>query len=118
MGGCAAVLGTAQAIAQLKPPNIEVHFISAVCENMISSVAMRPGDIITCSNSKTVEIINTDAEGRLTLADALVYGSTLGVKVKEGESGSVGVGMGGCEAPDVMIDLATLTGKCVFMFAC
>ena len=105
MGGCAAVLGCAQAIAQLKPHNIEVHFISAVCENMISELAMRPGDIVACSNSKTIEIINTDAEGRLTLADALVYGSNLGNKAQDGV----------LTPPDVMIDLATLTGK---MFVC
>ena len=72
---------------------MEVHFISAVCENMISENAMRPGDIVTASNGKTIEILNTDAEGRLTLADALVYADKLDV--------------------DVFIDLATLTGACV-----
>ena len=92
MGGAAAVLGAAKAIAQLKP-DVEVHFISAATENMISGHAMRPGDILTASNGKTIEINNTDAEGRLTLADALVYTDKLGV--------------------DAMIDLATLTGACV-----
>ena len=92
MGGAAAVLGAAKAIAQLKP-NVEVHFISAATENMVSGHAMRPGDILTASNGKTIEVNNTDAEGRLTLADALVYADKLGV--------------------DSMVDLATLTGACV-----
>lgn len=92
MGGAAAVLGAAKAIAQLKP-NVEVHFISAATENMVSGHAMRPGDILTASNGKTIEVNNTDAEGRLTLADALVFADKLGV--------------------DAMIDLATLTGACV-----
>ena len=93
MGGCAAVLGTAMAIGQIRPANIEVHFISAVCENMVSAQAMRPGDVLVASNGKTIEVGNTDAEGRLTLADALVYADKLGV--------------------DTIIDLATLTGACV-----
>ncbi len=92
MGGAAAVLGAAKAISQLKP-DVEVHFISATTENMVSGHAMRPGDILTASNGKTIEVNNTDAEGRLTLADALVYADQLGV--------------------DAMIDLATLTGACV-----
>jgi leucyl aminopeptidase len=57
---------------------------------MISAQAMRPGDIVTASNGKTIEILNTDAEGRLTLADALVYADSL--------------------QPDYIVDLATLTG--------
>ncbi|MBF2065821.1 MAG: leucyl aminopeptidase [Calothrix sp. C42_A2020_038] len=92
MGGAAATLGAAKAIAQLKP-DVEVHFISAVTENMISGRAMHPGDILTASNGKTIEVNNTDAEGRLTLADALVYADKLGV--------------------DAIVDLATLTGACV-----
>lgn len=92
MGGAAAVLGAAKAIAQLKP-GVEVHFISAATENMVSGHAMRPGDILTASNGKTIEVNNTDAEGRLTLADALVFADKLGV--------------------DAMINLATLTGACV-----
>ncbi|MFK8182007.1 MAG: leucyl aminopeptidase [Phormidesmis sp.] len=92
MGGAAAVLGAAKVIAQIKP-DVEVHFISAATENMVSGHAMRPGDILTASNGKTIEVNNTDAEGRLTLADALVYADKLGV--------------------DSMIDLATLTGACV-----
>lgn len=92
MGGAAATLGAAKAIGQLKP-DVEVHFISAVTENMISGGAMHPGDILKASNGKTIEVNNTDAEGRLTLADALVFAEKLGV--------------------DAIVDLATLTGACV-----
>lgn len=92
MGGAGATFGAAKAIAQLKP-DVEVHFISAICENMISGRAMHPGDILKASNGKTIEVNNTDAEGRLTLADALVYADKLGV--------------------EAMVDLATLTGACV-----
>ncbi|NJR64214.1 MAG: leucyl aminopeptidase [Leptolyngbyaceae cyanobacterium CRU_2_3] len=92
MGGAAATLGAAKAIGALKP-DVEVHFISAVTENMISGRAMHPGDILTASNGKTIEVNNTDAEGRLTLADALVYTDKLGL--------------------DAMVDLATLTGACI-----
>ena len=92
MGGAGATFGAAKAIAQLKP-DVEVHFISAVTENMISGRAMRPGDILTASNGKTIEVNNTDAEGRLTLADALVYADKLGV--------------------EAIVDLATLTGACM-----
>ncbi|MCU0567901.1 MAG: leucyl aminopeptidase [Oculatellaceae cyanobacterium Prado106] len=92
MGGAAATLGAAKAIALIKP-DVEVHFISAVTENMISGRAMHPGDILTASNGKTIEVNNTDAEGRLTLADALVYTDKLGL--------------------DAIVDLATLTGACV-----
>src|SRR5579883_2563875 len=92
MGGAAATLGAAKAIGQLKP-DVEVHFISAVTENMISGHAVHPGDILTASNGKTIEVNNTDAEGRLTLADALVFAEKLGV--------------------DAIVDLATLTGACV-----
>ena len=65
----------------------------AACENMISGGAIHPGDIVRASNGKTIEINNTDAEGRLTLADALVYACGL--------------------EPDAVVDLATLTGACV-----
>lgn len=92
MAGGAATLGAAQVIAQLKP-EVEVHFICAATENMISGRALRPGDILTASNGKTIEVNNTDAEGRLTLADALVFAENLGV--------------------DAIVDLATLTGACV-----
>ncbi len=92
MGGAAATLGAAKAIAQIQP-DVEVHFISAATENMISGRAIHPGDILTASNGKTIEVNNTDAEGRLTLADALVFAEKLGV--------------------DAIVDLATLTGACV-----
>ncbi|MBW4621085.1 MAG: leucyl aminopeptidase [Cyanosarcina radialis HA8281-LM2] len=92
MGGAAATFGAAKAIAQLQP-DVEVHFISAVTENMIGGNALHPGDILKASNGKTIEVNNTDAEGRLTLADALVYAEKLGV--------------------DAIVDLATLTGACV-----
>lgn len=93
MGGSAAVLGAARAIAELRPQGVEVHVIVAACENMISGEAIHPGDILTASNGKTIEVNNTDAEGRLTLADALVYAAKL--------------------EPDAVVDLATLTGACV-----
>ncbi len=92
MGGAGTTFGTVKAIAQLKP-DVEVHFISAVTENMVSGHAMHPGDFLTASNGKTIEVNNTDAEGRLTLADALVFAEKLGV--------------------DAIVDLATLTGACV-----
>ncbi len=93
MGGSAAALGAARAISELRPSDVEVHFIVAACENMINGSAVHPGDIIKASNGKTIEINNTDAEGRLTLADALVYACKL--------------------KPDSIVDLATLTGACV-----
>jgi leucyl aminopeptidase len=93
MGGAGAVFGAMHAIGRLKPNHVEVHFISAVCENMISNKAMRPGDILVAMNGKTVEVLDTDAEGRLTLADALAYADRLGV--------------------DTIIDLATLTGSII-----
>ncbi|MEA5534114.1 leucyl aminopeptidase [Crocosphaera sp. XPORK-15E] len=92
MGGGAATLGAAQAIAQLKP-DVEVHFVCAATENMISGRALHPGDVLTASNGKTIEVNNTDAEGRLTLADALVFAEKLEV--------------------DAIVDLATLTGACI-----
>ena len=73
----AAVLGAARAVGALKPPGVEAHFVVAACENMISGEAVRPGDVLTASNGKTIEVANTDAEGRLTLADALVYAEKL-----------------------------------------
>ncbi|KAH6827497.1 Cytosol aminopeptidase family protein [Perilla frutescens var. hirtella] len=93
MGGSAAVLGAAKALGQIKPTGVEVHFIVAACENMISGTGMRPGDILTASNGKTIEVNNTDAEGRLTLADALIYACNQGA--------------------EKIVDLATLTGACI-----
>lgn len=92
MGGAGATFGAAKAIGQIKP-DVEVHFISAVTENMVSGRAMHPGDFLTASNGKTIEVNNTDAEGRLTLADALVFADKLEL--------------------DAIVDLATLTGACV-----
>jgi leucyl aminopeptidase len=93
MSGAAAVLGLFRALPQLKPP-VEVHGLIAATENMPSGTAQRPGDIVRAMNGLTIEIGNTDAEGRLTLADALAYA------VQEIK-------------PDEMIDMATLTGAVV-----
>lgn len=92
MAGAAAVLGLFTVIGQLQP-RIEIHGIIAATENMPSGKAIRPGDIVKASNGTTIEILNTDAEGRLTLADALTYAKQL--------------------EPTAMIDLATLTGACM-----
>ena len=92
MGGC-AVLGAMKAIAELGLP-IEVHALLAAAENMVSGDSMRPDDIITMYNGVTVEITNTDAEGRLVLADALTYA--------ERDLGATAI-----------VDLATLTGGVV-----
>lgn len=91
MSGAAAVLAAMYGIAKLELP-YEVHAISAAAENMVSGRAYRLGDVFRASNGKTVEINNTDAEGRLTLADALVFAAKL--------------------EPDLVIDFATLTGAC------
>lgn len=93
-GGSAACLGAALAISLLQPEGVEVHFVVAACENMINERAQVPGDIVVASNGKTIEVINTDAEGRLTMADALVYAD------KEL----------GC---DCIVELSTLTGSCI-----
>eukprot|EP00559_Dactyliosolen_fragilissimus_P005112 CAMPEP_0184855614 /NCGR_PEP_ID=MMETSP0580-20130426/800_1 /TAXON_ID=1118495 /ORGANISM="Dactyliosolen fragilissimus" /LENGTH=532 /DNA_ID=CAMNT_0027350167 /DNA_START=144 /DNA_END=1742 /DNA_ORIENTATION=+ len=93
-GGAAAVLGAARAVGHLAPDDVEAHFVVAACENMINEKAYVPSDILTASNGKTIEIVNTDAEGRLTLADALVYAD------KEV----------GCKS---IIELSTLTGACM-----
>ena len=65
MGGCGAVLGAARTLAELKLEGLEIHVISAATENMVSAEAIYPGAIVTASNGKTIEINNTDAEGRL-----------------------------------------------------
>ncbi|MFQ5830442.1 MAG: leucyl aminopeptidase [Candidatus Methylomirabilia bacterium] len=93
MSGAAAVLGIMRALPKLDLP-LEVHGIIAAAENMPSGIAQRPGDIVRAMNGTTIEIGNTDAEGRLTLADALAYAAK---EVK----------------PGAMVDLATLTGACV-----
>ena len=92
MSGAACILGVMRALSKLKP-DMEVHGIIAACENMPSGSSYKPGDILTAKNGKTIEVDNTDAEGRLTLADALCYACELGV--------------------DEVIDIATLTGACM-----
>lgn len=92
MSGAAAVITTMKAISELKP-NVEVHAIVAACENMPSGGAYKPGDVIIAKTGRSIEIDNTDAEGRVTLADALAYAEELGV--------------------DEIIDIATLTGACM-----
>ncbi len=92
MSGGAAVIGAIKAIAKMKLPHHIVGLIPCT-ENMPSGSAIKPGDVITFYSGKTAEVVNTDAEGRLILADALGYAE----KYK----------------PDAVIDLATLTGSCV-----
>ena len=92
MSAAACVLGVMSVIREFNP-QVEVHGIIAACENMPGCSAYKPGDILTAKNGKTIEVDNTDAEGRLTLADALCYACELGV--------------------DEVIDLATLTGACM-----
>lgn len=99
MGGGAAVLGLFQILSQWDEQkygelNYDIYGILPACENMISGGAMRPGDIVKAMNGKTIEVLNTDAEGRLTLADALVYAEK------------------NLQA-DYILDLATLTGACL-----
>jgi len=91
--GACAVLGMMKAIAQLKP-SLNVIGLMPFTENMPGGSATKPGDIVKAYNGKTIEILNTDAEGRLVLADVLAYAED---KYK----------------PDYIIDLATLTGACV-----
>jgi leucyl aminopeptidase len=93
MSGGAAVLGVFHALAKLDVP-WEVHGVVPASENLMDGSATKPGDIHTAMNGKTVEVLNTDAEGRLILADALCYAEQ---KIK----------------PDTIIDLATLTGAVV-----
>lgn len=92
MSGAACILGVMSKLKEFSP-SIEVHGIIAACENMIGPNAYKPGDILRAKNGKTIEIDNTDAEGRVTLADALCYACELNV--------------------DEVIDIATLTGACM-----
>ena len=92
MGGAASVLGTFEALAHLQPPINVVGLIPA-CENMPDGRAVKPGDVVTSMSGQTIEILNTDAEGRLILCDALTYAERF--------------------KPQVIIDIATLTGACV-----
>ncbi len=93
MCGSAAVLGAAESIGRLQPEGVEIHFLVASAANMVSKEAFTVNEILKGYGGKTVEINNTDAEGRLCLADALAYAVELDV--------------------DEIIDLATLTGACV-----
>jgi leucyl aminopeptidase len=92
MGGAANVIALMAAVAAAKP-DVEVHGLIGCAENMPDGAAYRPGDIFGSYDGKTVEIINTDAEGRLVLADVLAYAREL--------------------KPDLLVDNATLTGACV-----
>ncbi len=91
--GAAMVLGILKAIAELEVKDVEVHGILALAENMPDGASYRPGDVIRAKNGKTVEITNTDAEGRLALASALQYTDNL--------------------RPDITVTMATLTGGAV-----
>ena len=92
MCGAASVLGTLQAVAEM---GLKINVVGVIptCENMPSGKATKPGDIVTSMSGQTIEILNTDAEGRLILCDALTYSAKFN--------------------PDTIIDIATLTGACV-----
>ena len=92
MCGAASVLGVFRALADLKP-NINVVGLIPACENMPDGKAIKPGDVVTSMSGQTIEILNTDAEGRLVLCDALTYAERF--------------------KPRAVIDIATLTGACV-----
>ena len=90
--GAAAAISILEGAARLKLP-FEVHAIIGACENMIGGNAYKPDDVLVAKNGKTIEVRNTDAEGRLVLADCLCYATE--------------------QKPDYLVDLATLTGACV-----
>lgn len=92
MCGAASVIATMAVVAKLKLP-VNLTVVVPTCENLPSGTATRPGDIVTSMSGKTIEILNTDAEGRLILCDALTYARRF--------------------KPEVVIDVATLTGACV-----
>ncbi len=92
MGGAASVLGALRAVAELKP-KLNLVVIVPTCENMPDGRAVKPGDVVTSMSGQTIEILNTDAEGRLILCDALTYAERF--------------------KPAVVVDVATLTGACV-----
>ncbi len=92
MSGAGSVLGVVHALASMRAP-VNVVGVVPACENMPGGAASRPGDIVTTLSGQTVEILNTDAEGRLILCDAISYSARFD--------------------PDVVIDIATLTGACV-----
>ena len=93
MGGGAAVLGALAAVAELNL-KLNVTGIIPACENLPDGDASKPGDIVTAMNGATIEVLNTDAEGRLVLCDALTYAQQQ-------------------LNPELIIDLATLTGACI-----
>ena len=92
MGGAASVLGTLRAVAEIGPA-LNLVVIIPSCENMPGGDAVKPGDVVTSLSGQTIEILNTDAEGRLILCDALTYAERF--------------------KPAVVVDVATLTGACV-----
>lgn len=92
MSGAAAVIGILRAAASLTLP-FHIYGVFAACENMPSGSATRPGDVVTTHAGQTVEVLNTDAEGRMVLADCLAYAKQF--------------------KPDAVVDVATLTGACV-----
>ena len=92
MSGAGSVLGAIRALAGMRAP-VNVIGVVPTCENMPDGAATRPGDIVTTMSGQTVEILNTDAEGRLILCDALTYSEKFN--------------------PDAVVDIATLTGACV-----
>jgi leucyl aminopeptidase len=92
MSGAGSVLGAMRALAGMRAPLNAIGLV-ATCENMPGGNATRPGDVVTTLSGQTVEILNTDAEGRLILCDALTYAERF--------------------EPDVVVDIATLTGACV-----
>lgn len=92
MGGAASVLGTFRALGELKP-KVNVVGLIPSCENMPDGRAIKPGDVVTSMSGQTIEILNTDAEGRLILCDALTYAERF--------------------KPAAVVDIATLTGACV-----
>jgi leucyl aminopeptidase len=92
MGGAATVLGVMHTVGQLKLP-LNIVALVPSCENLPDGLAVKPGDVVTSMSGQTIEILNTDAEGRLILCDALTYAERY--------------------KPDSVIDVATLTGACV-----
>jgi leucyl aminopeptidase len=92
MCGAASVVGTLRAVAALKP-KLNLIGVIASCENMPGSRALKPGDVIKSLSGQTIEVLNTDAEGRLVLCDALTYVERF--------------------KPAAVVDIATLTGACV-----
>jgi leucyl aminopeptidase len=92
MPGAASVLGVFRALAELQPAINVVGLIPA-CENLLNGRAVKPGDVVTSMSGQTIEILNTDAEGRLVLCDALTYAERF--------------------KPRAVVDIATLTGACM-----